>query len=129
MTARSSRTSRRTSFRPARTSSGSSDITYVALPTRFVYVAVILDAWSRLIVGYAIGRSIDARLTVAALKAAIERRKPPAGCIHHSDSQYAAAGYRKVLGAAGMIQSMSRKGNCWDCESVGALGWPDPCCD
>jgi len=51
--------------------------------------------------------------------------------IHHSDrgSQYAAADYRKVLGAAGMIQSMSRKGNCWDCESVGALGGPDPCCD
>jgi putative transposase len=56
-----------------------SDITYVALPTRFVYVAVILDAWSRMIVGYAIGRSIDARLTVAALRAAIERRTPPPG--------------------------------------------------
>jgi putative transposase len=62
-----------------------SDITYVALPTRFVYVAVLLDAWSRLIVGYAIGRSIDARLTVAALRAAIDRRRPPPGCIHHSD--------------------------------------------
>ena len=62
-----------------------SDITYVALPARFIYVAVILDAWSRMIVGYAIGRSIDARLTVAALKAAIERRNPPRGCVHHSD--------------------------------------------
>ena len=62
-----------------------SDLTYVALPTRFIYVAIILDAWSRLIVGYAIGRSIDARLTVAALRTAINRRKPPAGCIHHSD--------------------------------------------
>ncbi|TSE03262.1 IS3 family transposase [Mesorhizobium intechi] len=62
-----------------------SDIIYVALPTRFVYVAVILDAGSRMIVGYAIGRSIDARLTMAALKAAIERRQPPSGCIHHSD--------------------------------------------
>jgi putative transposase len=62
-----------------------SDITYVALPTRFVYVAVLLDAWSRLIVGYAIGRSIDARLTLAALRAAINRRRPPPGCIHHSD--------------------------------------------
>ncbi|MER8824216.1 IS3 family transposase [Mesorhizobium sp. M0991] len=60
-----------------------SDITYVALPTRFVYVAVILDAWSRMIAGYASGRSIDARLTMAALKAAIERRQPPSGCIHH----------------------------------------------
>ncbi|MER9593239.1 DDE-type integrase/transposase/recombinase [Mesorhizobium australicum] len=62
-----------------------SDITYVALPTRFIYVAVILDARSRLIVGYAIGRSVDARLTVAALKIAIERRRPPPGCVHHSD--------------------------------------------
>ncbi|WP_352700840.1 DDE-type integrase/transposase/recombinase [Mesorhizobium sp. M0590] len=53
-----------------------SDITYVTIAAGFVYVAVILDAWSRKVVGYAIGRSIDARLTVAALKAAIERRKP-----------------------------------------------------
>jgi transposase InsO family protein len=62
------------------------------LPGRFVYVAIILDAWSRMIVGYVIGRSIDARLTVAAFKAAIARREPPPGCIHHSDrgSQYAA---------------------------------------
>ncbi|WP_407046076.1 DDE-type integrase/transposase/recombinase [Mesorhizobium abyssinicae] len=62
------------------------NITYVALPTCFVYVAVILDVWSRMIVGYAIGRS--ARLTMAALKAAIERRRPPSGCIHHSDRGY-----------------------------------------
>jgi putative transposase len=63
------------------------DITYVALPSRFVYVAIILDTWSRLVVGHTIGRSIDARLTVAALKAAIARRRPPPGCIHHSDSR------------------------------------------
>ncbi|MER9475876.1 IS3 family transposase [Mesorhizobium sp. M0520] len=62
-----------------------SDITYVTIAAGFVYVAVILDAWSRKVVGYAIGRSIDARLTVAALKAATERRKPPPGCVHHSD--------------------------------------------
>jgi len=62
-----------------------SDITYVAVTTGFVYVAVILDAWSRRVVGYAIGRSIDVRLTLAALKAAIERRHPPPGCVHHSD--------------------------------------------
>ncbi|MER9560139.1 DDE-type integrase/transposase/recombinase, partial [Mesorhizobium sp. M0323] len=62
-----------------------SDITYVTIAAGFVYVAVILDAWSRKVVGYAIGRSIDARLTIAALKAAIERRKPPPGCVHHSD--------------------------------------------
>jgi len=64
-----------------------SDITYVALPARFIYVAIILDAWSRLIVGYAIGRSIDARLTVAALKAVMERRKPPPGAVHHFRSR------------------------------------------
>lgn len=93
-----------------------SDITYVALPTRFIYVAIILDAWSRLIVGYAIGRSIDARLTVAALKTAIDRRKPPAGCIHHSDrgSQYASEIYREALSANGLNGSMGRKGNPYD---------------
>ncbi|WFU00450.1 IS3 family transposase (plasmid) [Bradyrhizobium barranii] len=61
------------------------DITYVAIAGGFVYVAVILDAWSRRVVGYAISRSIDARLTLAALAAAIEGRKPPPGCVHHSD--------------------------------------------
>jgi putative transposase len=61
------------------------DLTYIAIATGFVYLAAILDAWSRRVVGYAISRSIDARLTVAALKAAIHVRKPPAGCVHHSD--------------------------------------------
>jgi putative transposase len=93
-----------------------SDITYVALPARFIYVAVILDAWSRLIVGYAIGRSIDARLTMAALKVAIERRQPPSGCIHHSDrgSQYAAQIYRKALETNGLTGSMGSRGNPYD---------------
>jgi putative transposase len=92
------------------------DITYVAIPGRFVYVAIILDAWSRLIVGYAIGHSIDARLTVAALKAAIDRRRPPPGCIHHSDrgSQYAAELYRGMLTSNGLIGSMGRRGNPYD---------------
>ena len=84
------------------------DITYVAILAGFVYVAVILDAWSRRVVGYAISRSIDARLTVAALRAAIERRKPPPGCVHHSDrgSQYAAQIYRETLAAHGLVGSM-----------------------
>lgn len=92
------------------------DITYVPVTGRFVYVAVVLDAWSRAVVGYAISRSIDARLTVAALKAAIERRRPPAGCVHHSDrgSQYAAQAYRDVLDAHGLLGSMGRKGNPYD---------------
>jgi len=92
------------------------DITYIALSARFAYVAVILDAWSRLIVGYAIGRSIDARLTMAALQAAIARRKPPPGCVHHSDRgvQYAAERYRGLLAANGLIGSMGRRGNPYD---------------
>jgi putative transposase len=93
-----------------------SDITYVALPDRFVYIAIVLDAWSRRIVGYAIGRSIDQRLTVAALRSAIARRRPPPGLIHHSDrgSQYAADAYRQTLRLNGLIGSMGRKGNPYD---------------
>jgi putative transposase len=72
------------------------DITYVTIATGFVYLAAILDAWSRRVVGYAISRSIDARLAVAALKAAISARNPLRGCVHHSDrgSQYASEDYR-----------------------------------
>ena len=92
------------------------DITYVAIMTGFVYVAVILDAWSRRVVGYAISRSIDARLTAAALTAAIERRKPPPGCVHHSDrgSQYAAQLYSTLLAGHGLVGSMGRRGNPYD---------------
>ena len=61
------------------------DLTYVAIPGGFVYLAAILDAWSRKVVGYAISRSMDARIAAAALKAAIRNRAPPKGCTHHSD--------------------------------------------
>jgi putative transposase len=61
------------------------DLTYVAIPGGFVYLAAILDAWSRKVVGYAISRAMDARIAVAALQAAIRSRNPPTGCIHHSD--------------------------------------------
>jgi putative transposase len=93
-----------------------SDITYVAVAAGFAYVAVILDAWSRRVVGYAISRSIDVRLTLAALNAAIERRKPPPGCVHHSDrgSQYAALAYRQALLRHGFVGSMGRRGNPYD---------------
>lgn len=92
------------------------DITYVAIAVGFVYVAIILDAWSRKVVGYAISRSIDARLAIAALKTAIARRQPPRGCIHHSDrgSQYAAEPYRKILAHHGLVGSMGRRGNPYD---------------
>lgn len=92
------------------------DLTYVAIAAGFVYLAVILDAWSRRVVGYALGRSIDARLTMAALRAAIAERQPPPGCIHHSDrgSQYAAKAYRELLDAHGLVGSMGRRGNPYD---------------
>ena len=69
------------------------DLTYVAIPGAFIYLAAILDAWSRKAVGYAISRSMDARIAVAALKAAISSHNPPTGCVHHSNrgSQYASA--------------------------------------
>jgi putative transposase len=92
------------------------DITYIAIATGFVYLAAILDAWSRRVVGYAISRSIDARLAVAALKAAIRTRRPPEGCVHHSDrgSQYASELYRQLLAEHGLLGSMGRRGNPYD---------------
>jgi putative transposase len=92
------------------------DITYIAIAMGFVYLAAILDAWSRRVIGYAISRSIDARVAVAALKAAIRTRQPPKGCIHHSDrgSQYAAEPYRNMLAEHGLVGSMGRRGNPYD---------------
>jgi putative transposase len=92
------------------------DITYIAIASGFVYLAAILDAWSRRVVGYAISRSIDARLALAALKAAIRSRNPPDGCVHHSDrgSQYASEIYRQLLADHGLVGSMSRRGNPYD---------------
>ena len=93
-----------------------SDLTCVAVPGGFVYLAAILDAWSRKVVGYAISRSMEARVAVAALKAAIKGRNPPKGCIHHSDrgSQYASEIYRELLATHGVVGSMSRRGNPYD---------------
>jgi putative transposase len=92
------------------------DITYVPTSEGWLYLAVVLDLFTRKIVGWAMRDHMRAELTIAALTMAIQRQKPPPGLIHHSDrgSQYAAAGYRKILSAAGVIQSMSRKGNCLD---------------
>jgi putative transposase len=89
------------------------DITYVAIVAGFVDLAVILDAWSRKVVGYALGRRIDARLAVAALRAAIRARDPPRGCVHHSDrgSQSASDAYRELLQSHGFVGSMGRRGN------------------
>ena len=92
------------------------DLTYVAIPGGFVDLAAILDAWSRKVVGYAISRSMDAPIAVAALKVAIQSRAPPKGCIHHSDrgSQYASEPYRELLAAHKLVGSMSRRGNPYD---------------
>src|SRR5262245_46787609 len=86
---------------------------YIVIATGFVYLAAILDAWSRRVVGYAIGKRFDARLALAALRAAIAVRRPPAGCIHHSDrgSQYAAEDYRAELAKHGLKGSMGRRGH------------------
>src|ERR1700688_1731419 len=92
------------------------DLTYVRIPGGFVYLAAILAAWSRKLVGYAISRSMDARIAVAALKSAIRGRQPPKGCIHHSDrgSQYASEAYRALLTGHGLVGSMGRRGNPYD---------------
>jgi putative transposase len=92
------------------------DITYVAITGGFAYVALILDAWSRRVVGYAISRSTDARLATAALKIALQSRNAPTGCVHHSDrgSQYASDLYRQLLAEHGLTGSLSRRGNPYD---------------
>jgi putative transposase len=92
------------------------DLTYLRLEREYAYLAVILDAWSRKVVGYAVSHLLDARLPVAALEAALETRQPPPGLIHHSDRgvQYASRRYRERLTEAGLRGSMSRTGNPYD---------------
>ncbi len=92
------------------------DITYIRLPGGFCFLAAILDAFSRFCVGWHLSQDIDTRLTLAALEAALLRRNPPAGLIHHSDRgvQYASADYVVRLERAGARISMSRKGNPFD---------------
>jgi putative transposase len=89
------------------------DITYIRIESGFCYLAAVLDACSRKVVGYAISRHIDTPLTIAALKAAVNNRKPAPGCIHHSDRgvQYASELYRKALAEAGLRGSMSSPAN------------------
>jgi putative transposase len=88
------------------------DLTFIAIARGFVYLAVILDAWSRRVVGYAVGRAIDTRLTLAALRSEIANRRPSPGCVHHSDrgAQYAADQYREMLAEHGLRGSMGRRG-------------------
>ena len=92
------------------------DITYVRLPTTFVYLACVLDAFSRRCVGWKLSRQIDTRLTLDALEMALTQRHPAPGLLHHSDQgvQYASAAYVARLEQAGMLVSMSAKGNPYD---------------
>lgn len=93
-----------------------SDITYIRLVYEFVYLAAILDVFSRKVVGWALGKSLTTDLTMAALKSALITRKPSTGCIHHSDRgvQYACIEYVKTLKDAHLRPSMSLKGNPYD---------------
>ena len=98
------------------------DITYIRLREEFVYLAVILDAYSRRVIGWALGRTLEDDLTLSALMLALSRRVVGPGLVHHSDrgSQYASADYTDLLKQKGITISMSRKGNPWDnaaCES------------
>ena len=92
------------------------DITYVPTSEGWLYLAVLLDLCSRRVVGWSIDRTIDRSLTLRALAMAMDRRKPDASLLHHTDrgSQYAATDYQLELEAAGFRCSMSRKGNCYD---------------
>lgn len=92
------------------------DLTYITITGGFAYAALILDAWSRRVVGFAIGRSIDSRLAAKALRNAIASRRPLPGCVFHTDrgSQYASELHRGLLAAHGFFGSMSRRGNPYD---------------
>lgn len=93
-----------------------SDITYVRLQAEFVYLAVILDAYSRRVVGWALGRTLQAELAIAALQMALDARRPAPGLVHHSDRgvQYASLAYTALLKDQGIRISMSGKGNPYD---------------
>jgi putative transposase len=92
------------------------DITYIFTAEGWLYLAAILDLYTRKIVGWAMRDHMRVELTLAALMMAIQRQGPAPGLIHHNDrgSQYAARDYQDALSNAGMTPSMSRKGNCWD---------------
>jgi putative transposase len=98
------------------------DITYIRLRQEFVYLSVLLDAYSRRVIGWALGRTLEAELVVSALRMALFSRQPVPGLVHHSDRgvQYASGSYTELLKEHHILISMSRKGNPYDnaaCES------------
>jgi transposase InsO family protein len=92
------------------------DITYVRTGESWLYVAAVMDRWSRRIVGLAMAEHMETALIQQALHQALGQRRPPKGCLHHSDqgSQYASVAYRRLLTTHGLTASMSRAGNCYD---------------
>jgi putative transposase len=99
------------------------DITYVRTGSGWLYLAVVIDLFSRKVVGWAMAPSMPATLVCDALHMAVQQRRPGTGLIVHSDrgSQYASAQYQALLASHGFICSISRKGNCWDTQSIIAL--------
>lgn len=92
------------------------DITYIRLESCWAYLAVIIDLYSRAVVGWSLSSSQTTDLPIAALKNAVRQRQPRGELIHHSDRgcQYTSEAYRAALGRLGITASMSRTGNCWD---------------
>jgi putative transposase len=92
------------------------DITYIRTREGWLYLAVLLDLGTRMVVGWAMSESLEAELSLAALRMALGRRHPQPGLLHHSDRgvQYAATDYRELLAAHNISTSMSRRGNCYD---------------
>ena len=93
-----------------------SDITYIWTAEGWLYLAVVMDLFSRAIVGWSMSERMTRALVINAFGMAVKRRNPSPGLLHHSDqgSQYASADYQAILAKHGAICSMSRKGNCWD---------------
>ena len=99
------------------------DITYIRLETEFVYLAVVIDAFSRRVIGWALDRTVEDDLTLTALRMALEVRRPSPGLVHHSDrgSQYASGDYTDLLKAHSCQISMSHKASPW--ENAGCESW------
>jgi putative transposase len=92
------------------------DTTYLPVAVGFIFLVAIMDLYSRKVVGWAVGDDLDAELSYEALRGALAKRRPPRGLVLHSDrgSEFAAGSIRDLLAVAGAVQSMSRKGDCWD---------------
>ena len=100
--------------------------TYLPVLGGFIFLVVIIDLFSRKVVGWSLGDRLDAALSGEALRRALARRDPPPGLIFHSDrgSEFAAASFRRLLDHRRAVQSMSRKGDCWDSETLSVCHRP-----